>query len=247
MSFEKNKAFRGIRALYGDNGFEKLQNTHVTVIGIGGIGSWCTEALCRTGVGSLTLIDDDKIELTNLNRQLHTTTKTVGKYKTEEMKERLLSLNPDLKVEIINRRLTPDNIEETIKDRCQYVCECIDDIDAKAFIVNYLYRNKSTFITAGGAGGRIDPTRLKIGDVAVSQGDALISKLRSRLRKEYGFPSNGKNFKITCTFSNEKPIYSCKESYISGDLPAFGASMSVTATAGLLISSWMINKITQNA
>jgi tRNA A37 threonylcarbamoyladenosine dehydratase len=81
--------------------------------------------------------------------------------------------------------------------------------------------------------------------VAQAQGDALISKLRSRLRKDYGFPSNGKNFRISCTFSNEKPIYSCKESYISGDLPAFGASMSVTASAGLLISSWMINRITQ--
>ena len=246
MSFEKKLAFRGIRALYGDDGFEKLQNTHVTVIGIGGIGSWCTEALCRTGVGSLTLIDSDVIEITNLNRQLHTTVKTEGRTKTEVMKERLLELNPDLKIEIITKKLTPENIDEVLEGKCDYVCECIDDLDAKAYIANYLFQKKSTFIVAGGAGGRIDPTRLKIGDIAQAQGDALISKLRSKLRKEYGFPSNGKNFKISCTFSNEKPIYSCKESYISGDLPAFGASMSVTATAGLLISSWMINRITQN-
>lgn len=245
MSFEKKQAFRGIRALYGDDGFEKLQNTHVTVIGIGGIGSWCTEALCRTGVGSLTLIDSDVIELTNLNRQLHTTVKTEGRAKTEVMREHLLELNPELKIEIITKKLTPENIDEILHDKCEYVCECIDDIDAKAYISNYLFHKKSTFIVAGGAGGRIDPTRLKIGDVAQAQGDALISKLRSRLRKDYGFPSNGKNFRISCTFSNEKPIYSCKESYISGDLPAFGASMSVTASAGLLISSWMINRITQ--
>ena len=247
MTFEKNKAFRGIRALYGDEGFEKLQNSHVTVVGIGGIGSWCTEALCRTGVGSLTLIDSDVIEITNLNRQLHTTVNTEGRTKTEVMREHLLELNPELNIEIITQKLTPENIDEIMKDRCDNVCECIDDLDAKAYIANYLFRKKSNFIVAGGAGGRIDPTRLKIGDIDQAQGDALISKLRSRLRKEYGFPANGKNFRISCTFSNEKPIYSCKDSYISGDLPAFGASMSVTASAGLLISSWMINRITQNA
>ena len=103
MTFEKKKAFRGIRALYGDEGFEKLQNSHVTVVGIGGIGSWCTEALCRTGVGSLTLIDSDVIEITNLNRQLHTTVNTEGRTKTEVMREHLLELNPELNIEIITQ------------------------------------------------------------------------------------------------------------------------------------------------
>lgn len=245
MDFDKKLAFRGIRALYGSDGFLKLQNTHVTVIGVGGIGSWCTEALCRTGIGSLTLIDDDIIEITNLNRQLHTTTKTPGLSKARVLADRLLEINPLLNVEVIQTRLTPDNIDEILKGKDDYVCECIDDIDAKAYVANYLHKHKSTFIVAGGAGGRIDPTKLNIGDVATANGDALISKLRNRLRKEYGFPSNGKNFKITCTFSNEKPIYSSKEDYINGDLPAFGASMSVTASAGLLISSWLINQITK--
>ena len=205
MDFNKKLAFRGIRALYGNDGFEKLQQAHVTVIGVGGIGSWATEALCRTGIGSLTLIDNDTIEITNSNRQLHTTTKTCGQSKAQVLADRLLEIN---------------------------VC-------------NYMYHHNTVFIEAGGAGGRIDPTKLNIGDIATANGDALISKLRNKLRKEYGFPSNGKKFNISCTFSNEKPIYSSKEDYISGDLPAFGASMSVTATAGLLISSWIISKITQ--
>lgn len=90
MSFDKRLAFRGIRALYGNEIFEKLQNTHVTVLGVGGVGSWCAEALCRTAVGKLTLIDFDTIEITNLNRQLHTTTKTVGLYKADVLSSRLL-------------------------------------------------------------------------------------------------------------------------------------------------------------
>ena len=117
-------------------------------------------------------------------------------------------------------------------------------IEAKAYVCNYLFKKGSTFIVSGGAGGRIDPTLLKIGDVGTANGDALISKLRTKLKKEYGFVGSGQKFKIACTFSNEKPIYSSKEEYLSGEFPAFGASMSVTASAGLLISSWMLKQIT---
>ncbi|MGN0915971.1 MAG: ThiF family adenylyltransferase [Succinivibrio sp.] len=245
MTFDTKLAFRGIRALYGTSGFEKLQNSHVTVIGVGGIGSWCTEALCRTGIGSLTLIDNDVIEITNLNRQLHTTSLTPGKLKAQVLADRLKEINPLIKIEVLSTKLTPENIDSTLSGKDKYVCECIDDIEAKAYIANYLYHHESTFIVAGGAGGRIDPSHLKIADLAQANGDALISKLRSKLRKEYGFSSNSKKLKITCTFSDEKPIYSSKEEYLSGDLPAFGASMSVTASAGLLISSWMVNQIIQ--
>ena len=101
MEFDKKLAFRGIRALYGNDGFEKLQNTHVTVIGVGGIGSWACEALCRTGVGSLTLIDNDTIEITNLNRQLHTTPKTVNQTKVETLATRLKEINPTIKIECL--------------------------------------------------------------------------------------------------------------------------------------------------
>lgn len=243
MEFDKKLAFRGIRALYGASGFEKLQKSHVTIIGVGGVGSWATEALCRTGVGHLTLVDFDKIELSNSNRQLHTTTKTVGMGKARVLADRLLDINPDLVVDVVETKLTPDNIESVLEGRTDFVCDCIDDIDAKTYVCNYLYHKKAVFIEAGGAGGRIDPSKLKIGDINTASGDALISKLRNKLRKEFNFPTTNQKFNICCTFSNEKPIYSSKEDYLSGDLPAFGASMSVTASAGLLISSWIINQI----
>ena len=245
MNFDSKLAFRGIRALFGNDGFEKLQRSHVTVIGVGGIGSWCTEALCRSAVGSLTLIDNDVIEITNSNRQLHTMTTTVGSYKADELANRLLLINPSLKIEVIREKLTKENIDSIMESRSDNVCECIDDIDAKAYVVNYLYNKKANFIVSGGAGGRIDPTKLKLGDVVTANGDALICKLRAKLRREYGFSRTAKKFNIMCTYSNETPRYSSKEDYLSGDLPTFGASMSVTASAGLLRSSWMIAKLTK--
>ncbi len=246
MSDEIRKMFRGIRALYGENGFSALQNAHVLVIGVGGIGSWLAEALCRSAVGELTLLDCDKVEITNSNRQLHTTSKTVGEFKTEILRQRFLEINPFLKINVINERLTPENISEVLKDCPRYVNECIDDVEAKAYVADFLFRQGVTFICAGGAGGRTDPRHLEIGDLAQAKGDALIARMRNILRKDYGFPKGGERMNIPCTYSNEKPVYSDKEGYVSGDLPAFGASMAVTASAGLMAASWMIKQIVKD-
>lgn len=244
MTEDIKKIFRGTRAVYGEQGFDALQHAHVMVIGLGGVGSWMCEALCRTAVGALTIVDADNIEITNANRQSHTTLRTCGHSKTEVMAEHLLSINPKLKLKQIHERLSSQNIEAVLADCPPYVGEAIDDISAKAFIANFLYRRGSTFIIAGGAGGRTDPRRLATGDLACARGDALIARLRNILRKDYGFPKGGEKMKIYCTYSSEKPVYSSKEAYISGDLPAFGAAMTVTASAGLLMAAWLISKIT---
>lgn len=244
MTYDLKQMFRGIRAIYGEEGFAKLQNSHVMVIGTGGVGSWLAESLCRSAIGSLTLVDFDKVEQSNSNRQLHAAVNTVGLYKVDVLADRFLKINPEIKVNLIRERLTPDNIDNVLKDCPYYVCDAIDDINAKAYVDNYLFRHGVTFITAGGAGGRIDPRFLKIADVAEAKGDALIARLRNLLRQQYGFPKGGKKFGFSCTYSNEKPIYSSKEGYVSGDLPAFGASMAVTATAGMLAASWILRQIT---
>ncbi len=246
MSYSANLAFRGIRALYGEKSFEKFRNSSVLVIGIGGVGSWIAEALCRTGIGSLTLIDSDLIEISNTNRQSHTLISSYGKPKVEELSARFKQINPEIKINAIQEKITIDNCESILADCPQYIAEAIDDIEAKACIANYLYKNKKTFICAGGAGGRIDPSFLSIGDIALAKGDALIARLRNILRKEYGFPKGGEKMHIMCTYSNEKPVYSQKDAYVSGDLPAFGASMAVTATAGMLAASWLIKQISDN-
>lgn len=244
MTYDLKQMFRGIRAIYGDEGFEKLQNSHVMIIGVGGVGSWLAEALCRSAVGTLTLVDFDKVEQSNSNRQMHATVNTLGLYKVDVLAQRFQQINPQIRVNLIRVRLTPDNIDELLKDCPPFVGDAIDDIDAKAYVDNYLFRHRIEFITAGGAGGRVDPRFLKIADVAEAKGDALISRLRNLLRQQYGFPKGGAKFGFPCTYSNEKPIYSPKEGYVSGDLPAFGASMTVTATAGMLAASWILRQIT---
>ncbi len=243
MSFEEKKSFRGIRAVYGEEGFRKLQNAHVLVIGVGGIGSWLAESLCRSAVGTLTLIDSDTIELTNSNRQLHTSTSTDGLYKTKVLAKRFLDINPNLNINTLEIKLTPENIADVLKDCPPFVAEAIDDIEAKAYVDDFLARRKTTFIVAGGAGGRRDPRKLDIADLAAAKGNSLIARLRTILRKEYGYPKGGYKMNIPCVYTSEKPVYSEKEAYMSGDLPAFGAAMPVTASAGLMMASWIIEKI----
>jgi tRNA A37 threonylcarbamoyladenosine dehydratase len=243
MTFDVRKSFRGIRAVYGEEGFQKLQAAHVLVIGIGGIGSWLAESLCRSAVGALTLVDSDTIETTNTNRQLHTGVSTDGKYKTDVLAARFLDINPTLKVDTLKVRLTPSNISEVLKDCPKYVAEAIDDIESKAYVDDFLYKRGAEFIVAGGAGGRRDPTKLGIADLAFAKGNSLIARLRTILRREYGYPKGGIKMRIPCVYSCEKPVYSNKEAYVSGDLPAFGASMPVTAAAGLLMASWIIERI----
>lgn len=243
MSFEEKKSFRGIRAVYGEEGFRKLQNAHVLVIGVGGIGSWLAESLCRSAVGTLTLIDSDTIELTNSNRQLHTSTSTDGLYKTKVLAKRFLDINPNLNINTLEIKLTPENIADVLKDCPAFVAEAIDDIEAKAYVDDFLAKRKTTFIVAGGAGGRRDPRKLDIADLAAAKGNSLIARLRTILRKEYGYPKGGYKMNIPCVYTSEKPVYSEKEAYMSGDLPAFGAAMPVTASAGLMMASWIIEKI----
>lgn len=235
--------FRGIRAVYGEEGFEALQAAEVMIVGIGGVGSWLAEALCRSAVGSLVLIDSDRIELTNVNRQSHTTSKTGGLLKTEVLGERLKEINPDLKLRTLALRLSPENIDEVMADAPLYVGEAIDDVEAKAHLCSYLYKHHHEFIVSGGAGGRTDPRRLALGDLSQAKGDALIARLRYLLRRDYDFPKGGEFMNIPCTYSSEKPVYSPKDSYVSGDLPAFGACMTVTASAGLLMASWLMRRI----
>ncbi|MCR5536833.1 MAG: tRNA threonylcarbamoyladenosine dehydratase [Succinivibrio sp.] len=237
------QAFRGIRALYGESGFDSLQRSHVMVVGLGGVGSWLAEALCRSAVGELSLIDFDNIELSNLNRQLHTTCESLGRVKVEELAQRFKLINPEIKLNLYNEKITQDNLRDILQTCPQYVAEAIDDLEVKPALIDYLYKAKKTFITLGGAGGRMDPGALSLGDLASAHGDALLSRVRSILRKEYHYPAGGVKMHIMCTYSCEKPVYSSKEGYQSGDLPAFGAAMPVTATAGLMAASWIISQI----
>ena len=209
LNFERR--FGGVKRLYGEVGFTKLNAAHVVVIGIGGVGSWAAEALTRNAVGAITLIDLDNIAESNVNRQLHAVDGAFGKAKVSAMRERVLSINPLCNVHEIEDFITLENIATVLNFKCDVILDCIDDAKAKIALVDFCKRNKIPLIMAGSAGGRLDPTRIQVADLAHVTGDRLLSKVRNQLRRDYGFPKvvNTKKpakFGIYCVFSDEQAI-----------------------------------------
>ena len=200
--------FGGIARLYGATGAQILQNAQFCVIGIGGVGSWVAEALARNGVGHITLIDLDDICTTNINRQIHALTDTVGLSKVEVMAARILQINPDCKVHQIEDFVTDENLQELLSKDFDYVIDAIDSVRIKTAIIAHCKRNKLPIITIGGAGGQIDPTKIEIADLSQTYQDPLLAKVRNNLRREYNFSRNLKRkFSIDAVFSTEQLLY----------------------------------------
>lgn len=201
--------FGGIGRLYGIDVLERLKQTHICVIGIGGVGSWVVEAIARCGIGQITMIDMDDICVTNINRQLPALTGNIGKLKTEVMKERVQLINPDCHVNIIDDFLSVENLAEYIHTGYDYVIDAIDNVRVKAALIAHCKRNKIPIITIGGAGGQTDPSQIRVADLSRSIQDPLLAKVRSVLRKEYHFPQNPKRkFAVDCVFSTQPLIFS---------------------------------------
>ncbi|SUT85833.1 UBA/THIF-type NAD/FAD binding protein [Actinobacillus ureae] len=241
--------FGGIGRLYTPEGLAKLRQAHICVIGIGGVGSWAVEALARSGIGKITMIDMDDICVTNINRQIHAMTGTVAQLKTEAMKERIERINPECVVEIIDDFITSENIPEYLNRGYDYVIDAIDSVKTKATLIAYCKRNKIRMITTGGAGGQTDPTQIQITDLSKTIQDPLVSKVRSLLRKEYNFSQNPKRkFGIDCVFSTQPLIFpkmgeGCEVSATMNCANGFGAVTTVTATFGFFAVSRVIDKL----
>ncbi|HEB56509.1 MAG TPA: tRNA cyclic N6-threonylcarbamoyladenosine(37) synthase TcdA [Gammaproteobacteria bacterium] len=251
---EYQQRFGGLRRLYGDAAFARLSQLHFCVIGIGGVGSWVVEAFARSGIGRLTLVDYDEIAATNINRQLHSLSDTLGQKKIEVMKERVLQINPDCQVDLIDDFLTMDNHAEILSQGYDYVVDAIDSIKFKAALIYYCRRNKIPVITTGGAGGLTDASMLGITDLSRTRNDALAAKVRARLRSDYGFSRNPKRrFGVDCVFSCQQPVYPKEDGSVSHEKPGihglsldchlgYGASSCVTASFGFMAASHVINK-----
>ncbi len=209
VDFERR--FGGVKRLYGDTGLAKLQAAHVVVIGIGGVGSWAAEALARNAVGSITLIDLDNIAESNINRQIHALDGELGKAKVTSMHERILAINPHCIVREIEDFVTSSNIAKMLDFNCDAILDCIDDAHAKVSLADFCKRTKTMLITTGGAGGRLDATKIKVADLADVTGDKLLAKVRNLLRRDFHFPkaSNSKKsakFGIQAVYSDEQVI-----------------------------------------
>ncbi|EIJ73464.1 tRNA cyclic N6-threonylcarbamoyladenosine(37) synthase TcdA [Haemophilus parahaemolyticus] len=241
--------FGGIGRLYTPEGLAKLRQSHVCVIGIGGVGSWAVEALARTGIGKITMIDMDDICVTNINRQIHAMTGTVAQLKTEAMKERVERINPECVVEIIDDFISPENIPEYLNRGYDYVLDAIDSVRTKAALIAYCKRNKIKLITTGGAGGQTDPSQIQIADLSKTIQDPLASRVRSLLRKEYNFSQNPKRkFGVDCVFSTQPLIFpkmgeDCEVSATMNCANGFGAVTMVTATFGFFAVSRLVDKL----
>jgi tRNA A37 threonylcarbamoyladenosine dehydratase len=248
------RRFGGVRRLYGEAGIKKLQGSHIVVIGIGGVGSWTAEALARNAIGQITLIDLDNISESNVNRQLHAVDGAFGKAKVSAMHERILSINPNCFVIEIEDFITIENLESLLNFQCDVIVDCIDDAQAKIALADFCKRKQLPLIMAGSAGGRLDPTRAQVADLAFVTGDRLLSKVRNQLRRDYAFPkaSNTKRsakFGIDCVYSDEqaiKPESACEvdSSAITGlNCAGYGSSVCVTAPFGFTAAQLAIQKI----
>jgi tRNA A37 threonylcarbamoyladenosine dehydratase len=255
---DPNRRFGGINRLYGAGALERLAAAHVCVIGIGGVGSWAAEALARSAVGRLTLIDLDHVAESNINRQIHALEGTLGQAKVLAMAERIAGINPACRVDTVDDFITPENIEALLP-ACDAVVDAIDQVRAKAALIAHCRLLAIPVVTTGGAGGRTDPGRVRVDDLSRTTQDALASKVRARLRKEYGFPRDvKKKFGVDCVYSDE-PIQRPQAAACDVDAAAphgsaelalhglncagYGSSVCVTAPFGFAAASRVLGRL----
>ena len=247
------RRFAGTRRLYGIDAVQRFGDAHVCVIGIGGVGSWAAEALARSAIGKITLIDLDMVAESNVNRQLHALDDAFGKAKTDAMAQRILAINPRCEVSCVEDFVTLDNLDQMLDRGFDYVIDAIDQVRIKAAMIAWCQAHRIPLITAGGAGGQIDPTRIEITDLARTIQDPLLSKVRSLLRKEYGFTRDPKKkFGIPAVFSSE-PLRapanaSCDQAPgLSGlNCAGYGSTVCVTASFGLFAASAVLKQLAQD-
>ncbi|ACA88406.1 UBA/THIF-type NAD/FAD binding protein [Shewanella woodyi ATCC 51908] len=257
--------FAGIGRLYGQKALNRFAQSHVAVVGIGGVGTWVAESLARSGIGEITLIDLDDICVTNTNRQIHALKTTIGESKVEVMAERILQINPDCKVNQVEDFITPENLGDYFIGRKQegdldFVVDCIDAVKPKAALIAWCKRQKLPIVTVGGAGGQVDPTQIQITDLAKTYQDPLLAKVRNILRREYNFSKNlQRRFSIEAVFSTEQLVYPQADGSVcntkadaEGSMrmdcaSGFGAVTVVTGTFGFIAASRVLIKLAKKA
>lgn len=185
---DTERRFSGLARLYGDDAPEIFRRAHVAVAGLGGVGSWCAEALARCGVGTLTLIDMDHIAESNVNRQLHALTATLGQSKVQATTDRVVGINPACRVVVIDDFVDPENVTSLFPADVDVIIDCTDQMSAKLAMILEARRRQVAVVVCGGAGGKTAVTALRASDLSVTQNDALLSKLRNTLRRQHGYP-----------------------------------------------------------
>jgi tRNA A37 threonylcarbamoyladenosine dehydratase len=233
---DTERRFAGVARLYGEAGYRRLRASRVAVVGVGGVGSWAAEALARSGVGAISLIDLDHIVESNTNRQIHALGDAYGAAKVRAMAERIATIDPSCAVSPVEEFVDADNAARLAAGH-DLVLDCIDRVSAKAALIAACRAQGIAVVTCGAAGGRLDPTRLRQADLARASGDPLLSKVRYRLRRNYGFPREGagrvRKFGVEAIYSDE-PIRTPQECSPQARLACagYGSVVAVTGAMG---------------
>lgn len=247
--------FGGITRLYGNRAQAWLADAHIVVLGIGGVGTWVAEALARTGVGAITLVDLDDICITNSNRQIHTLVNTIGQPKTDVMAQRLKAINPQLRVHIHNDFIAQDNLKDILGEEIDAVVDAIDSATDKAAVIAHCKRHKTPLVVVGSAGGKRDPRLITSGDLSRTTNDPLLAKTRNTLRRFHNFSRNPKRvFSVEAIYSTEQMVYPSGDGGVCQSASAmqggvkldcsggFGAATMVTGTFGFIAASRIIDR-----
>ena len=256
--------FGGIARLYGTAALSRFRAAHVMVVGIGGVGSWVVEALARSGIGRLTLVDLDEVCVSNINRQLHALDSTVGRSKVEVMVERVRTISPEARVEGRVEFFTADTASRLLgletdsisKDRPDFVVDAIDAMSNKVRLIALCQGAGIPLVVCGGAGGRRDPTEVRVADLATVTHDRLLSEVRKRLRREHGFSRTSKKLRIECVHSAEAPVFPGRDGQVcatrasDNELPlrlncesGFGSATQVTGTFGFAAAARVLARL----
>ena len=243
---EYERRFAGVAKIYGEDSFNHYEHSHVMVIGIGGVGSWAVEALARTGLGELTLVDMDVIAASNINRQLPAMTTTLGHEKIQVMAERCRAINPRIKINLIDDYLTPDNIQDVLANTPDLILDCIDDVKAKFALMLHCRFNKIPLIVSGGAGGKLDPLKIRVADLSKTEQDPMLAKLRTQLRSKGICKKPKEKFGITCVYSIDNPFSSAEVCPSAGlRCGGYGSAVVVTSSFAMVAVSEVLKKLDQ--
>jgi tRNA threonylcarbamoyladenosine dehydratase len=253
-----DERFGGIARLFATDGLARLRRSHVCVVGIGGVGSWAVEALARSGIGALTLVDLDEVCVSNVNRQLHALDGEIGRPKVDVMARRVQAINPECRVEPVAAFFIESNARELLARRFDYVLDAIDSSSKKCLLIACCRESGIPILTAGAAGGRRDPAAVKIADLAQASHDRLLRETRTKLRARHGFPRGERRFGVECVFSTESPVYPgkdgavCSEREPGADLrlncnSGYGTASFVTGAFGFVAAARIVQKLAGDA
>jgi tRNA A37 threonylcarbamoyladenosine dehydratase len=245
------RRFAGLQRLYGMEGAARIRSAHVAVVGIGGVGSWAAEALARSGVARLTLIDLDHVAESNINRQIHAITDTIGQAKVLAMQNRIAQIHPGCVVHCIEEFVEPGNWPALLTEPVDAVIDACDQVRAKVAMAAWARSSKVLHIAVGAAGGKRHAHKVDVDDLSQTTHDPLLAQLRYQMRKHHGAPREGKKIGVACVFSREAvapPDASCA---VAGDgslnCHGYGSVVSVTATFGECAAGWVLDKLATNS